>query len=73
MSVTTTHGTVGCGTGAGTAAAGTTQTCSADTDAAGVVDILLTGGGVEGQAVVTARLGTRTATATVTLFGTAKT
>ncbi len=72
VSVITTHGTVGCGSGAGTANAGTSQTCSAASDAAGVVDVILTGGGVEGTATVTATLGTRTATATVTLFGSAK-
>jgi hypothetical protein len=72
VSVTTTHGTVGCATGAGSASAGSTQTCSAATDAAGVVDVILTGGGVEGTATVMARLGTRTSSATVTLFGTAK-
>ena len=37
-----------------------------------MVDVLLTGGGVEGTATVTATLGTRTAQATVTLFGSAK-
>ena len=72
VTVITTHGTVGCGEGAGSASAGSTQTCTADTDAAGVVDVILTGGGVEGQAVVTARLGTRTDTVTITLFGGAK-
>ncbi|MYE13377.1 MAG: hypothetical protein F4X99_17335 [Gammaproteobacteria bacterium] len=72
VTVITTHGTVGCGEGAGTASAGTTQTCSAPTDAAGVVDVVLTGGGVEGTATVTATLGTRTDQATVTLFGSAK-
>ena len=72
ITVITTHGTVGCGSGAGSASAGTTQTCQADTDAAGVVDVVLTGGGVEGIATVTATLGTRTSDATVTLFGNAK-
>ena len=74
VAVTTTHGTVACGVGAGsaTAAPGDTQTCSANSGADGVVDVVLTGGGVEGQAVVTARLGTRTATVTVTMFGTAR-
>ena len=58
-----------------------TQACSAttanydhdnDSDTAmvpGGVTITLNGEGVEGQAVVTARLGSHTATATVTLFG----
>ena len=72
VSVTTTHGTVGCGVGPGTATAGSSQACDALTDSAGVVSVLLTGGGVEGIATVTARLGTRTAEAKVTLFGTAK-
>ncbi len=72
VQVITTHGTVGCAATAGSAAAGPTQACTATTTADGIVDVLLTGGGVEGTATVTARLGTRTATATVTLFGTAK-
>ena len=72
VTVITTHGTVGCADTAGSATAGTTQTCSATTTADGIVDVLLTGGGLEGTATVTATLGTRTATATVTLFGSAK-
>ena len=72
VTIITTHGTVGCGTGAGSASAGSTQTCSIVTDAAGIVDVVLTGGGVEGVATVTATLGTRTSEATVTMFGTAK-
>ena len=72
VTVITTHGTVGCAAAADSATAGATQTCSATTTADGIVDVLLTGGGVEGQAVVTARLGTRTDTVTITLFGSAK-
>ncbi len=67
VSVTTTHGTVGCD-----GSAGTSQTCSADTSADGEVSVLLTAGGVEGIATVTARLGTRTDSVDVTLFGSAK-
>ena len=68
--VTTTHGTVGCGVGAGSASAGNSQACAATaTGADGIVDVILTGGGVPGQATVTATLGTRTDSATVTLFG----
>ncbi len=72
VSVITTHGTVGCADAAGSAVAGATQACSVTTGTEGIVDILLTGGGVEGVATVTATLGTRKATATVTLFGSAK-
>ena len=72
VTVITTHGTVGCADAAGTASAGTSQTCTITTGTEGIVDVVLTGGGVEGQAVVTARLGTRTATATVTMYGDAK-
>ena len=72
VQVITTHGTVGCAAAADSATAGTTQACSATTTADGIVDVLLTGGGVEGVATVTATLGTRKATATVTLFGSAK-
>ena len=72
VTIITTHGTVGCAATAGTASAGSTQTCTVTTDADGIVDVLLTGGGVEGIATVTATLGTRTSSVDVTLFGDAK-
>ena len=78
VSLVTTLGSLECVSGT------ETQACSVttadydhdnDTNTAvvpGGITATLNGKGVEGQAVVTARLGTRTATATVTFYGTAK-
>ena len=78
VSLVTTLGSIEC-------TAGTeTQACSATTanydhdgdntndDVPGGALVTLNGKGVEGQAVVTARLGTLTASVTVTMYGTAK-
>ena len=78
VSLITTLGSLECVSGT------ETQACSVTTDdydhdndgttavAPGGITATLNGKGVEGSAVVTARLGTMTATATVTMFGTAK-
>ena len=77
VSLVTTLGTIECVSGT------EVQACSVSTaDSSGITGVddgtpgyatvTLNGKGVEGTATITARLGTRTATATVTLFGTAK-
>ena len=77
VSLVTTLGTIECVSGT------EVQACSVSTanssgitnvtdGTAGYATVTLNGKGVEGKATITARLGTRTATATVTLFGTAK-
>ena len=65
----TSLGTIGCD-----GSAGSTQTCTGTTgaDDAGDFVAVLTGGGVEGIATITASLGTRTESVQVTLFGSAK-
>ena len=74
VSLITTLGSIECAAGTETQACSVT-TADATVDGAtvpGRASVTLNGKGVEGQAVVTARLGSFTATATVTLFGNAK-
>ena len=77
VSVVTTLGSIQCTASTETQActettAGSQNISGVANDTPGYGTVTLRGKGVEGQAVVTARLGTLTATATVTLFGTAK-
>ena len=77
VSLVTTLGTIECVSGTEVQACSVTTADSSgitgvDDGTAGYAQVTLNGKGVEGTATITARLGTRTATATVTMFGTAK-
>ena len=69
VTLITSLGTISCD-----GSAGTSQTCTGTTgtDDSGDFTAVLTGGGVEGVATVTATLGSRTASVDVTLFGDAQ-
>ena len=77
VSVVTTLGSIECVSGTETQACTATTADSSgitnvDNGTAGYAQVTLNGKGVEGVATITARLGSHTATATVTMFGTAK-